>query len=415
MRSKASSVITNALLALGALVVGLTLAEGAIRWLNTRLYPEPLYWVNHPVLGVYRRPLHRYRLPHNEDYRGEFETDADGVILRDSLDPSEADVHVMFLGDSMLDGQAVAPNDNLTEVFARRLREQTGRVCRCVNLGISGSSPARYLLAYRFWRERVRPDLVVLLLYVLNDFNDDARLHHGGRLVYDAGETLTAVRPTFDCRRGTFWGVHAGIHPMPRRENLSDCGGLRSLQLLRRTRAAYLEPLGPVGVRIRRSAWDTAEADLVRDNVLSIFKSRLTPADQEDVTRTLGWIEDTSVEAAKDGARLVVVVLPTAGQIPGELAGVEEAWGVPRDVVLPETPHRWVSAALDARGLPHVDLLPLFLDVGAGVAFGRRDKHFSAAGHRLVGEFLADHLAPELQGRFRSAKTGSRWQKTPAH
>jgi lysophospholipase L1-like esterase len=385
--------VGGALLALLATAFAFGIAELGVRALWARTYPEPSVWINHRVLGQYRRPSFRFRVPQIEGYQGDIQTDADGTIVRASLSPESADRSVMFLGDSMLEGQLIAPDDNLSEVVARRLRTATGHVCRCVNLGASVYSPARYLLAFRYWQAHVLPDVAIVFLYVLNDFNDDARLFHDDRLVFDGTGRLTAVRPTFDCRRGLQWRHDVGIQPMPRRENMTDCGGLVTDQLLRRTLAAYFARTGPLGTKLRTSTYATAETDLVRDNVLSVFKAHFTAEDRANLARTFDWIEEAHHRARAARTKFLVVILPAAVQVPGELtAEVAAAFGVPEGLTLSDRPQRWIASELDARGIPALDVLPDLLRLGPGVAFGRRDKHFSVAGHRVVGDAVAARL-----------------------
>jgi hypothetical protein len=149
----------------------------------------------------------------------------------------------------------------------------------------------------------------------------------------------------------------------------------------------------------RRSSLASAETDRIRDNVLSIFKPYFSVEDRADVARTLAWIHELHDRATQGGAAVLVVVVPTAPQIPGELRDPPLGWGLPAGAVLPDLPQRWITADLGARGIRYLDLLPSLLKIGPGVAFGYRDKHFSKEGHRIVGELTAKEVIRLLRER----------------
>jgi hypothetical protein len=381
-------------LLVSAVVIALMIAEGGVRLFYARWDFEPAAWVNHAVLGYVYRPQHRFVHPTNEEYQGAFLTDDAGLIIRASLDRTPADRAVLFLGDSMLDGQGVAPDENLSEVVARALARE-GTTCRCANAGMSASSPVRHLLAYREYRTRVRPDAVVVLVYVLNDFNDDARLFHDDRLVVEADGNPLRIKPMFDCWRGTGWRLDVGTQPMPRRQPLGDCGGPQTYQLAVRTWAAHFAVLGPRFGVLRSAAFATRATAPIRDNLLAIFKAEadLAAVDRADIARTIGWLHRLVDEVRADGATPLIVVVPFAGQVPGGLAGVAHAYDLPEGMVVGDMPQRLLRASLGARGIAAVDLLPLIRAEGADRIFGRRDKHFSTEGHRIVGTALAKHLS----------------------
>jgi lysophospholipase L1-like esterase len=388
-----------AIVAAIAVGVGGVLAETAVRLFYHQMAFESAVWVNHRVLGYTYRPNHRYVYRTVDDSGAvAATTDADGLVIRASLDRANADRAILFIGDSMLDGQGVGVDENLSEVVARRLAA-AGQACRCANVGMSASSPARYLLSYRTYRARVRPDTVVVFVYALNDFNDDARLFHDDRLVIEANGDLTRIRPLYDCRRGTEWRLDAGIQPMPRRQSLRDCGGLQTYQLAVRTWSAVGGERGPRSGIARFSDFASRAATPIRDNVLAIFRreDELTGTDRADVARTLGWLHRLVTEATADGASPLIVVVPFAGQLPGALGSARERYGhIPEGTMVADTPQRLLRSWLVAHDIAFVDLLPVLRSGGAARFFGPRDKHFSAEGHQVVGTAIADYIVARL-------------------
>jgi len=104
-----------------SVLVSLVLGEMGVRIVYSHFYPDLSLWVNHSVLGYHMRANHRFSFDSSEGYKGEFTTNQMGLVIRNSLKKKTATLTVMFLGDSMLQGTQVAPNENLTEILSRQM------------------------------------------------------------------------------------------------------------------------------------------------------------------------------------------------------------------------------------------------------------------------------------------------------
>jgi hypothetical protein len=110
-------------------------------------------------------------------------------------------------------------------------------------------------------------------------------------------------------------------------------------------------------------------------------------------------------EVAQRGAKLVVVIIEAPEQLnPAELERIMTArpdltWDV-------EAPNQRLNAFLTNQNIPHLDLLPVFREAVAHPETPplhfRHDQHWTADGHTLAAETIADFLLTEF---------GEEWQK----
>ena len=371
-------------ISLAAVVLAVVLLEVGLRaYLSARYPSTPTKHANHDLMGDYYRPSHTFtELSHVDGETHEFATNGLSIIVRDSLE-SDSDFTVLLLGDSILEGAQVPANSNLSELLARRL--QGG--CRCINLGHAGDSPAKYLLAYRHFKSYFNPDNVLLFFYAMNDFNDDARLYHDQRIVLDEGGAVVRVEEKFDLPRRTYWTKWAGVQPYSLRHHWTETKGLLTVQVLKGVlgRIVDSQAYGPHEALTRRSGdFETRNQDLVRNNILSAFKDEYSRADLEDIARTQRFILDLQAEVERDGARLTVVLVPFAGQIEGGISPLEDVYFMERGEVANARPQEVMAEFLSERGMSFLDLLPVFREWEGALLFGKKDKHLTLDGHRLV-------------------------------
>lgn len=385
--------VTLAATGVAAVVAAVALVEGGLRvYLAVRYPAVATKDVNHDLLGDYFRPGHRYSEPsHVEGLSHELATNELGIVDRPSL-ASASDLTVMMLGDSMLEGAQVAPEGNLSELFAGEIEGG----CRCVNLGHGGDSPVKYLLAYRHFKQHFDADLVLVFFYAMNDFNDDARLYHDGRIVFDEGGDVARVEDRFDLASRTYWTKWAGVQPFTLKQHWVEASGLISLEVVGGLLRGAGEgpgygPREPLG---RRSGdFEARNIDLVRNNIMSAFKDRYAPEDMEDIRRTQRYLLDLDAEVKADGAQMAVVMQPFAGQLEGGISPLEGAYFMDPDEVANALPQETMATFLSAQGMPFLDLLPRFRELGQSPLFGEKNKHLTEDGHQVVAAELQEFLS----------------------
>ena len=286
----------------------------------------------------------------------------------------------------------MAPDGNLSELFAGGIKGG----CRCVNLGHGGDSPVKYLLAYRHFKQHFDADLVLVFFYAMNDFNDDARLYHDGRIVFDEGGDVARVEDRFDLASRTYWTKWAGVQPFILKQHWVEASGLISLEVVGGLLRGAGEgpgygPREPLG---RRSGdFEARNIDLVRNNIMSAFKDRYAPEDMEDIRRTQRYLLDLDAEVKADGAQMAVVMQPFAGQLEGGISPLEGAYFMDPDEVANALPQETMATFLSAQGMPFLDLLPRFRELGQSPLFGEKNKHLTKDGHQVVAAELQEFLS----------------------
>jgi hypothetical protein len=79
----------------------------------------------------------------------------------------------VVIGDSMVFGSGVDDDDTIDAALARRLSDaHAGTTVEVLNLGVEGSNLPAYVELYRAATERLRPDFVVLFLFLPNDLGE---------------------------------------------------------------------------------------------------------------------------------------------------------------------------------------------------------------------------------------------------
>lgn len=373
----------------GGLVLGLALAEAGARLLEPGgslegLSSEIGERIDDPVLDYRTRP-------------NTGQNDAAGYRNPEAL----AQAEVVALGDS----QTWGVNAEMDETWPARLEQLTGQ--RVYNMGRGGYG----IVQYRYQLEdalRLRPDWVVVALYLGNDIYDAyslvySREAHASLRNPDPSLRARIEASEFPDLQGMFFErVRYG------REHGDPESWLTRHSALARmiTRARGL----PADVGADR-AWarDHPEDGFVYDDgrVSTVFHSsyRLVAVDsrlpriREGLRITLWELEEMQdrVQAAA-GPRMLVVLVPTKERVFAR--AIEEA-GVPA----PESYERSVreeariasglAGAMQELGIPHVDLLP---DLEQSVARGERifppnvDGHFTPLGYRRIAESVARAL-----------------------
>jgi hypothetical protein len=157
------------------LVVLVLVAEGVARV----LLPVPPYMlgmVYDPELG-YRQPP-RYETIHCPDPEGSFafRTNSEGFRGPELPEAEETPpldtARLLFLGDSFLVGWGVPAEALIPFACESELRTR-GQAVQAFNVSYSGIGTAQELILFRQNVARVRPSVVVLVLYPCNDVIDN--------------------------------------------------------------------------------------------------------------------------------------------------------------------------------------------------------------------------------------------------
>lgn len=357
------------------LMVGL--AEGFLRTFSTLFSEETQQFlaatpansgVAHPYIGHLHRPS-RTMLQAGRDFKAAHHADTLG--FRNPVPWPDRAV-VVAVGDSLTFGLNVADEHAWPVIVGQALRTPV------VNLGLVGASPEQYFRLYETFGARLQPKLLLVGVYVQNDFWDagmfDLWLREGVGNNYmvwrNFGRPLRvpiSLRRPIASAEGLFRGY---AYPLIRSSYLYN--------LLNAVRGGELA----AGTPATLSFTDGSRLQLNRRD-FETMTSGAQPGDREFqlVMESLRKIQGL---AAAQGTGVLLVLQPGKEEVYLPLAG--EA------VKDPAGPLR---QALDDAGIAYLDLAPVFRErAKAGERlFFEVDSHPNEAGYALIGRSVASHLA----------------------
>jgi hypothetical protein len=360
---KAFLATTSVILALA--LAGL-LAEGAVRLLAPQPMSFPRFYAPDPRAGFRLAPEHSETLTTGE-YSIHVRTNSLGCRGPEPRN-RPGDVRVLVLGDSFMFGYGVDDANIMCARLPAALTQRTpGASYDVLDAGVPGYGPLEYRLRYEELRDAFRPRVVVIGIYVGNDLFDCLR--EAPENTVQQGFLVSTSAPHFSAWRA--W-IRLNLHSYRLASSV-----LQRIRLTKRDdREIYADKLSAMFV-----GHPGAEGPAGRDP---------WPQFEVAMRKLIG-------EIRADGLEVIPVIVPMRIQVDGD------AWarfvreigkGQPDlDRFLPQTRMRALFAEL---GVPYLDLTPVFAAQGAGDNFLRLDGHWSARGHALATEYVADEIARVL-------------------
>lgn len=271
----------------------------------------------------------------------------------------------------MLQAIQVNYEQTLTALLERALSASLGRETEVVNAGMGGWNPNQYLIAARTELERSRYDLLLVFVYLENDII--------GRRVTSfppaSGLFAPVLKPLED-PVGVTWDKSIALSRIMLRRHSHLFVYIDNLMVVIPARAGTREHL-----------------------LTNTLRSR---ADSPTWQVTADILADISAAARTLHTPVLYVLLPPAHFIDQRTLGLTERMlGIDHaDVDLSQPAHRMI-AELSSRHLEVVDATPALkqaFDDLEGDLYGRVDKHFGLAGHRVIARFLEPVVREFLAG-----------------
>ena len=277
---------------------------------------------------------------------------------------------VLVLGDSFVSNIAVDEDEVFTRVMERQL-ENT----EVLNFGVNAYGQVQEYLLLQRWFDRVKPDVVMVVIYLRNDFQDNLE------------KNWTYSRP-FVSLEGA--GLTPIIHPAAGKNRNVGRGSIGSLckrshvcTLINKSLERILD--GILGGASQTPAYTPPELFLCRKE--SSQTTDLMFSAMEKLTLKLN-----EVSSAK-GVPMVFVLAPSHVQIYDDLwlAVTGQANQELYDRALPDK--RLMGFAKDNH-LTMIDLLPALLAEGQSnkSLYFRIEQHWTREGNELVARVLIDYL-----------------------
>ncbi len=283
---------------------------------------------------------------------------------------------MVALGDSFVYG-VVPEADHWVTLTGLGLASRRGGEVEALRLGVPATGLPFYLRLWQLEGARLAPDLVVLGLFVGNDFFDELGGARGWaalkRRLIAASYTVRLARNLLRLARGLDQGLMATRDDSTRIR--PEKGGYELEELSR-----GFDETKPSFSAEAYAAIEAERRSLCARRNLDVFEAQLAK-----VTERLATLHR---EVAAAGAELVVMIIPDEYQVdPEMLAGTSAA-----DFDL-QLPQRRLKAFFEERGIDHLDVLPVFRERARQERlYLLRDSHWNRAGNRLAAELLLRHL-----------------------
>jgi hypothetical protein len=160
------------LLALIVLLLSLMGVEISLRYVFPLVAEHDAMFIPDSELGWTFAPNRRGAIVSGSEARLFIVTNAHG-FRDDPIPPLDADtIRIMVLGDSFVTNVSVEDEDVFTEVMERELRGAS-----VMNFGVNGYGQVQQYLVLEKWWDQVKPDRVIVVVYIRNDFQDNVFGH----------------------------------------------------------------------------------------------------------------------------------------------------------------------------------------------------------------------------------------------
>lgn len=285
---------------------------------------------------------------------------------------------IAVLGDSFVANLDVESSDVFTERMKRLLPDNW----QVLNFGVNGFGPAQELLMLRNKVIHYGPDMVIMLIYGRNDFDDIAgtmdwiKGYKRPKAVL-GGDGRVAIEP-----------IPAPLPPPESSDGWSAPGDKEPPSF----RKLHLKSLLYNYVRDRL---------FYRFNVFLMPEIRLcknTPSRATEVSYILmrGILEEVRNFSRTNGIELIVVTAPTLVQVHDDVywTKMKRKYGLSDEEYDLFAPNKFIERSCRELGVRNLDLAPgLRRHAAAGeILYYPHNQHWNRRGNQLVAEIISDYL-----------------------
>lgn len=292
--------------------------------------------------------------------------------FRDGPPESERARKILVLGDSFTSNISVHDDDVYTEVMEQRLSDTS-----VLNFGVNGYGQVQEYLLMQKWLRRIQPELVVVMIYVRNDFFDNV----GGFWLYPRpvatllGDSLIIGAVPPQPAKPSFLRALLHVYARSHLYHVVDSGIKGAVTLLHPPDADERSPDFPPELYLCR-----VDPSPETENTFAVTEALLL--------RMARFAEERSVP-------IVFVVAPTIVQVRGSLWGtVLRRYKKRQDDYLVTGPNDRLVRFARRHNLKMLDLLPVLrraADEGRAV-YNSREQHWNAEGNLVVADAILDFL-----------------------
>jgi len=352
-------ILKNILIGLSLIMLSFIVLEAFVRlFFNVRTEPHPKnLYITDPDIG------YRFNPNFTTNYSSEIGS-AEVVInsqsMRDYKDYGKKEpetYRILLLGDSQVFAASIPLERTFGKILEKRLNENlNSSTFEVMNVGVPGYNTANELAFAQKYALSLGVDLVILCFYGDNDTNG-AGIHHStikdGYLTSE-NENINPVFLPFSIKK--LLRKHSHLYYF--------------IMWNWATLRGKLYPVWKERFRIKSS-----------DELESLWQPT-----NDILSRFQEWLKSYNVS-------FLVMNLPNAFQIEDYL---KEQWDddEPHDLTIP---NKMIAKICKENGIWLMDLYPAFtMNKNEVQIYGKRDKHLTVEGHKLVGEELFKFLRQEL-------------------
>lgn len=281
---------------------------------------------------------------------------------------------VLVLGDSFVSNVDVEAD----EVFTRVMERQLGNT-EVLNFGVNGFGQVQEYLLLEAWFDRVHPDVVMVVIYLRNDFLDNVepKWTYGRPFVSLEGRDSTlvfhAIAPgSSSARRDPAWKVYKRSHVW----TLIN----QSLENLLQGAAS--------------SESQETQASAYTQQELALYRKSSPPSTERMFTAMTKLVATFKELLSAKGVPIVFVLAPSPVQVHDDLW--LDATGDPsQDRYDRALPNKRLTQFAQDNGLMMVDLLQAFLPEGKKnnrSLYFRYEQHWTREGNQLAARVLVEYL-----------------------
>jgi lysophospholipase L1-like esterase len=310
-----------------------------------------------PVLGYRMKPGARTHFKTSE-FAADIAVNSDGFRDGEELGPKPANERrILLLGDSLVLSVQVAFDQSFGERLERRLNSRGSATrYRVVNAGVQGYGPIEEQLFFRSIVDRVRPDLVMVVVFVGNDAEE--AVSSQPKLSMGTRSAATAAGDSLVTR----------LRRLVRRSMVLQILRLRVVAVTDRITPRLAPPEPPL------QSYAAAPAPRIAEGLAIARRS----------------IEDITARASAAGASTMVVLMPARFQVddPDYLRLKEAVAQAGGDLRRDGASERF-ERALSSVPVPRIDLLPALRGALPGPdLFFQESVHLTPRGHDVVAAAL---------------------------
>ena len=352
----------NIFLFLSSVCFALFLGEAVIRWVLPQELGNWTYTRDGLTLHLSNFTQYSNKFGHN------ITTNSEGMRDREhSASKASGVFRILLLGDSFMEANQVKLEDAFSTLLADQLTQSARRPIEVINASVSGwgtDDQLTYLVRHGY---RFSPDLVLVGVTLHNDVQDNQRQRFhsyvDGRLQEKRVNQLPAT----------------------------DFVILQVKEIL-----ASHSHLYQVLLKVKSTSWVRNEQEKLNSHVLGLLEKKQNSSIQQGWGLTRLLFREMKKMSAEMGAPVVVFLIPLRLQVSEQsLRSFLEAHDIVSDQIVLDRPQRDMTQIGSDEGIEVIDLLAEFRRSeknSPDQLYLAVDGHWTAAGHRLASEIVANRL-----------------------